>query len=764
MSEELLVASTDLRLYQTTDEETLIWSWKLSSPAAIASFSPDSTLIASNGRYDRLLKIWRRLSYGLDDVRFDFSYLSHPATVTGIQWRASSPSCQAADNVLYTICADNKVRVWTATEPHASQVLQLWTEIDIRESIQPRHLDPVHDSSARYVFFVHSYDFKSAIDAAYKNIDDDEQQRKHVLEHLAEISDRTPEICVVLDDRGHMSAWGMENIEKRVRSTTDVFNFAHFENCNILRESKMAASLGFVQFLTFCTDEPEIGYAVLAHHFDGRIVWLEGYLNDFFDPTQSEALLQVKALWTGHEGSIKKIQRTISGQALISRTNDNESLIWKQRHDTDAMALTRQSLLDSSEHIHRTWLLANGNFTINLHHQSISLWDTRSLTAIQIARCEYQIVGKPLCLLQLPSSESTLSTKYLATISSNMKGIVWELVLPIDKETKLPAMRQFCSFDLGMSDNLAFVIPVDPAGSAPIAPGFLDTFAKDVALSYTNSGILHTWTAKVNPTVESVDWLLTSTVETGIDRPFLASGSSIRKIALVNESRNGLTIWDSRSGQLEYGKEYPAQEMVQDLDWTSTPDEQSILALGFAHKVIILAQMRYDYLDNGPAWVPIREINIRDSTPHQIGDSTWLGSGNLVVGAGTQLFIYDKLITTSDEMVTDLLLPTHGHTYVDLFDVVALLNGPLPLYHPQFLAQCILAGKHALVSKIIVSLNNSLKFSAGDHVDSLLDISLEQFIVNEQVFLKFILLYSSLTNIGSLTELSEGETGSLCRS
>ena len=734
ISEELLVASFDLRLYQTDDDENLIWSRKLSSPAAIATFSPDSTLIASNGRYDRLLKIWRRLSYGSNDVRFDFSYLSHPATVTGIQWRATHPSCQALDNVLYTICADNKVRVWTATDPHASQVLQLWTEIDIRESIQPRHLDPMHDSNARYVFFIHSYDFKSAVDAAYKNIESNEQQRKHVLEHLTEISDRKPEICVVLDDHGHMSAWGMENIEKMARTTTDVFNFAHIENCNILHASKTAPSLGCVRFLTFCIGEPEIGYTVLAHHFDGRIVWLEGDLSDFFDPTQGKALLHVRALWTGHEGSIKKIQRTISGQALISRTNDNEGLIWKQRHSEHGMALTRQSFLDSPEHIHRTWLLANGNFTANLHHQSISLWNTMAFTAIQIARCEYHIVGKPLCLLQLPSPDSTSSTRYLATVSSSMKGIVWEVVLPSGSDTTQQTMRQFCSFDLGMSDDLAFVIPVDPAGSAPIASGFLDTFAKDVALSYTNSGILHTWTAKVNSKVETVDWLLTSTVETGIDRPFLASGSSIRKVALINEYRNGLTIWDSRSGQLEYDKEYPAQEMVQDLDWTSTPDEQSILAVGFAYKVIILAQIRYDYLDNGPAWAPIREIYIRDSTPHPIGDSTWLGNGNLVVGAGTQLFIYDKLITTSDEMVTDLSLPTHGHTSVDLFDVVALLNGPLPLYHPQFLAQCILAGKHALVSKIIVSLNKTLKFSAGDQVDSLLDIALEQFIVDEQVF------------------------------
>lgn len=755
-SEELLIGSSDLRLYQTHGEETLIWSRQLSSPAEVALFSPDASLIASNARYDRLVKLWRRLSYGSDDVRFDSSYLAHPSTVTGIHWRALHSSEHNNKNVLYTTCADNKVRIWTPTDPHSSQMLQLWAEIDIQESIQPRHLDPKIKMNERYVIFIGSQEFKTAITAALENTSRQARQQKHVLEHLAEVSQRSPEICVVLDNRGHMSAWGIEKIGAKIRTPTDVFNFAHVENCNILLPQK-TSSLNCVRFFNFCTDTPDMKYAVLVHHFDGKIVWKEGAIEEFFDPSPGNSRLETKALWTGHEGSVKKIVRTVSGQALISRTNDNEGLIWKQRHGKAGMALARQSLLNSPEHIHRTWLMDDGHFTANLHHQSISLWDTRNFEAKQVVRCEYQIEGKPLCLLQLPSPAPRTPFRYLATISSRMKGIVWEIHLPQESgrdrgpaETSIPTMKQYCVFNLGSSADLAFVVPIDPAGSAPILSRSLDTFAKDVALSYTNAGILHTWTAKVDVEAGSVDWLLTSTVETGTDRPFLANGSSIRKIALVNASRNGLSIWDSRSGQLEFGKEYSAQEMIQDLDWTSTPDEQSILAVGFPHKVIILAQVRYDYLNKGPAWAPIREIYIRESTPHPIGDSTWLGSGNLVIGAGTQLFVYDKLITTSDEMITDLSIPSHGHKFIDLFDVVSALNGPLPLYHPQFLAQCILAGKLALVSRIIVSLNNILKFSDGEYVKSLLDMSLEDFIADEQVRIIASLLNFKLTGPGCL--------------
>ena len=743
----------------------MIWSRQLSSPVEVALFSPGASLIASTARYDRLVKLWRRLSYGSDDVRFDFTYFAHPSTVTGIQWRVLDSSEHSHKNILYTTCADNRVRIWTPTDPHSTQLLQLWAQIDIQESIQPRHLNPKLEMNARYVFFIGSQEFKSAIKAASENASSRARQQKHILEHLAEVSQRQPEVCVVLDNQGHMSAWGIENIGSKTRTPTDVFNFAHVENCNILPTQKLASSNDCVRFLNFCTDGPNMNYAVLVHHFDGKIVWKEGAIEEFFDPSPRNARLETKALWTGHEGSVKKIVRTISGQALISRTNDNEGLIWRQRHGREGMALARQSLLDSPEHIHRTWLMDNGQFTANLHHRSISLWDTRSFEAKQVARCEYQVEGKSLCLLELPSPAPKTPFRYLATISSRMRGVVWEIELPGESERHREAaqssrasMRQYSTFDLGLSTDLAFVVPIDPAGSPPILSGFLDTFAKDIALSYTNAGVLHTWTAKVDAETRSVGWLLTSTVETGIERPFLANGSSIRKIALVNSSRNGLSIWDSRSGQLEFSKEHNAQEMIQDLDWTSTPDEQSILAVGFPHKVIILAQVRYDYLNKGPAWAPIREIYIRESTPHPIGDSTWLGSGNLVIGAGTQLFVYDKLITTSDEMITDLSIPTHGHKFVDLFDVVSVLNGPLPLYHPQFLAQCILAGKLALVSRIIVSLNKILKFSDPDDVQSLLDMSLDDFIAEDQVRVFSDLFLPELTGLGYLNVDPERKT------
>lgn len=736
--EELLVGSDSLRIYQTAEENYLIWNRKLPQPVKIAGFSYDSSLIASAGLHDRLVKLWRRQSFGSDDTRFDFTYLPHPTAVTAIHWRRPHGREHTIDNVLFSICADSKVRIWAARDPHGLQALQLWADIDMQEAIQPRELGFTSAATERYVFFIDSKDFSYGAERALKAIADG-GHHNHALEHLLEVSKTSPEVFVVLDRRGNMSAWGLENVGCEVRKNSDIFNIAHVENVDLSFLQGVKSDEDNVQFLSFCGHGSVSPFTLLVHHFDGRIIWYESKLDEFFDPSPRQQRLHSKALWTGHDGSIKKIVRSGSGKALLSRTNDNEALIWKQGHDKAGMALTRSSSLSCPEHIHRSWLLGEGDFVVNLHHHNISIWDARSAVAKQVASCNFNSDGKPLCLLVLPCLGNSSHSSYIATITSKMEAIVWEVKVPSNAEDNTdedihPAINEFCSSHLNLTDDFAFVLPVDPAGSLPAIPGFLDTFAKDLAITYTNSGVLRAWTATVDLNRKGVDWLVTSTIETNIGMPSLASGSSIRKIAVVDGAKTGLTIWDPWSAQLEFEARYHSSDTIQDLDWSSTPDDQSILAVGFPYKVVILAQMRYDYLNAGPAWAPIREIRIKELTPHPIGDSTWLGSGNLVIGTGNQLYVYDRDVSTSDSMVVSLSVPFHQHHSMSIFDLVTYLNGPLPVFHPQFLAQCILAGKLVLVQRILIGLYKALKFFvAGDELDSFVSMSPKDFYSEQEV-------------------------------
>lgn len=738
--EELLIGSSSLRLYQTAEDDALVWNRSLPKPVKIARFSYDANLIASTGHHDRLIKIWRRQSFGSDDTRFDFTYLPHPTAVTYIHWRRPHYRQQTLDHVLFSICADSKVRIWAATDPHGLQALQLWAEIDMQEAIQPRQIETSHQSSKRYAFIIDSKDFTFATERAVQAAASGGQQEHHALEHLLEVAKTSPEVCVVVDRRGNMSAWGLENVGCKARQTTDKFNIAHVENVKLSFLRDVNPEQDNVHFLNFCSQQTDSPFSLLVHHFDGRIMWYESKLEELFDPSPRQQRLQTKALWTGHDGSVKKIVRSGSGKALISRTNENEGLIWKQRNDNTGMALTRTSSLSCPEHIHRSCLLQEGDFVINLHHHSISLWDARSPVAPLVASCAFHAEGKPLCLIPLPNPDPKSLSYYVATITSMMEAIAWKVDLPPKSQRHLnqdsiPVMESFCTSDLGMQDNLSFVLPVDPAGSISAASDFLDTCAKDVAISYTDSGVLRAWTATLDLDKDSVNWLVTSTTETGLSNPSLASGSSIRKIAVVDSAKTGLTIWDPWSGQLEFDAKYESPDSIQDLDWSSTPDEQSILAVGFPYKVVILAQMRYDYLNAGPAWVPIRELHIKELTSHPIGDSTWLGSGNLVIGAGNQLFVYDKAVETSDDKIMDLSIPVHQHLSLSIFDLVTYLNGPLPVFHPQFLAQCILAGKLIQVQQIIIGLYKALKFFvAGDDLDSFVNMRPSDFYTEQEDF------------------------------
>lgn len=777
MPDELLAGSASLTLFNTHASIEQIWTKQLANTVKFAQFSPDAEMIASTGPYDRLLKIWRRVAFGSADQRFDYYYLPHPTAITGMHWRLPFHRDQTADNVLYTICADYKVRIWVAGDHHGADGLELWTEVDLMESIKPRSLD--QQSDKRYAFFIDNRYFTHASERAVQEATAAEKDQM-ALNHLIEVANRNPEICVVLDDRGNMSAWGFENIGARAKRLTDVFNIAHVDGLH-LHFAKGASGLqDNVQFYAFCHDKADSAFTILSHHFDGRLEWLHSRIDYFFDPSPSQAKrIDRKAVWTGHSHAIKKVNRTPSGRALVSRTVTDECMVWVQRPTEHGMTLHRHSTVKISEHIHRTSLLQEGNFVVFLHHEHIALWDTRGPMAVEVARRAYKLQGKPLCLLVIPETQPGGRIVHIATISSEMKSICWEVRLPLlerDPVTgrKLSAttpyvngytnghseigMEEYSSFDLGSGDDLAFVLPVDPAGSATVISGFLDTFARDIAISYTKSGVIKSWTARVNAAEHKLEWLQTSTVDTSISNPSLASGTSIRKAALVDADKTTLTIWNTRSAQLEYQEVFHGNGGIQDLDWSSTPDNQSVLAVGFPHRVVIYAQLRYDYLNAGPSWVQIRDVRIRDITPHPIGDSVWLGSGNLVIGAGNQLFIQDENVEVSEGLFPSLRMISNRKASIDIFTAVSRLNGPLPVYHPQLLSQCILAGKLLLVQRILVRLYKQLKFyTEGDELESYLGFSPDDFSESAEVSLNFICSTCITDNVQSQMTASRKE-------
>jgi WD40 repeat protein len=756
-SGELLVAGSALDLFQTSPPEPeRIWHKRLSSPAQLASLSYDSAFLATVGAYDGLVKLWRRLSYGSDDVRFDFAYLRHPQPVTSLQWRRPHHVDESMDNVLFTLCADNVLRIWAGSDMHGQQHPQLWGKLDLASALLGSPSHPAsHGADVRVAMVIHQRDFRAAVETAVqaKNTCGPDTSTDVALQHMVTIANYSPDVCLVFDGAGRMSAWALENIGCKTAKPSNIFNIVHAESPDLALFPTDELRLGpypHVEGYNYC-DRPAGRLQLLFHRFDGLVDVFEGNVAQLFDPETAHGRRRQRRVstWTGHSAAIEKMVRNFSGSAVVSRTGGDECVVWKHSLDEPDVALSRQCAIvreeQTTDRIRRICVLRKGRFVVLLGLRTLSVWDCRGSRAVSVGRVDYSASGTPLCLLILPRAvpEDSL-TAYVATITTEKEGIVWELSLPHYSQAgqeslangEHPRAREFCRFSLDTVGDLAYALPVDPAGASPGVSGFLDVFARDVAVSYTHQGRVDFWTARVSQPQRRVEWLLTASMETAIVDSALVNGSTLKKAAMVNASRTSVSIWDIRAAQLEFSHDVDQHgpDPVQDLDWTSTPDGQSILALGFLSRVVLLSQMRFDYLNHGPAWAPIREIKIDHLTPHPIGDSTWLRDGNLVVGAGNQLFVYDRRFDASSSMVASLRLPLRRDGHWDLFDVVQRLNGPLPVFHPQFLSQCVLAGKTRLVHRVLEALHQTLKFHVeGEHVDEYLGLDMETFYLDPSV-------------------------------
>lgn len=104
--------------------------------------------------------------------------------------------------------------------------------------------------------------------------------------------------------------------------------------------------------------------------------------------------------------------------------------------------------------------------------------------------------------------------------------------------------------------------------------------------------------------------------------------STVNQVVTTQE----LSIWDSHftefSTGLEHSKTYRSgfrdyrslsfnscipsnfSDPITDLDWTTTPDLQSILAIGFSDRIELCCEKRMDYANMETAWQTLHVISV----------------------------------------------------------------------------------------------------------------------------------------------------------
>ncbi|KAK6537693.1 regulator of (H+)-ATPase in vacuolar membrane [Orbilia ellipsospora] len=549
---------------------------------------------------------------------------------------------------------------------------------------------------------------------------------------------------------GHMSAWGIENMGSKSKRTVSVFSIVHQVELDWMFAKD---SGGPISIIALANKTTNLGLSLIVQFSNGEIGWFEVSLDDLLDPTSSICQVRQRINWSGHLEPINHLKRTAKGNSLLSSSKESEHVLWRRTLQDDVPYLERQSLINILDEgkVLKSLILPNGWYVVTLHSDSVRLWDCRDASAVELAQCHIKLTAPPFSLILLPEYEKVETVYHIFMIDKSLRGTAFAVRIPrprrrssvssIRPEHSYGTIKEHSTFKLPTDDEISMFVPVDPVGWNFTVSDNLDTFNREVAVSITLSGLVQSWTARMAPDENEVQWLQTSSLETLLDDPSLIGGSSMHKVAVIDSQKTLLTIWDTRNAQLEYKFSFDEGEYVRDLDWTCTPDSQSILAVGFAQKVVLFSQLRYDYLNAGPAWASFRQFNTNSLTPHSIGDSIWLSDGTLVIGCGNQLFIHPKDIQPidPDDLSVQSLWTQVGHDsrIENIFDVASRLNGPLPLYHPQFLQQCVLSGKMELAKMIIVELSyHTQSKTMAQDIESSLGITPEDFYQSDEVEFK----------------------------
>ncbi|KAF8898903.1 RAVE protein 1 C terminal-domain-containing protein [Infundibulicybe gibba] len=568
---------------------------------------------------------------------FDIQAIPHPRPIRSMSWRYSQASSRD-DLTMYTITSDSTLRIFLPVLD-LPQHLQLHAALDLY-SIVPcssKYPDQVESS----VFWLDGEFTKNSFDAilAHQNDQEDACRRR-----IREIKEEGWDLFLrVLADRSIIIT-AVANIDCRPPTLLKHFTLQHTPPMNLPSLPSHLYLIPNKKQLSLVTSSPISTFELSLY------------------PSLMPNLMDCS--------EILRLVRTPEGNGV--------GVIRRSGGDAWQMSENHSKLLLSGE-----W--STGDHVVIL--DGGRKFATYSASDNMLALC-------------LPSQQTIPLPPIDSIFSIPSRHIGHEIIIGIALDSSIiqidlsdiPSLTLLSHNRLPLPSNPKMILPVDP-----MAWGLSQSWAEhDVLLSISETGQLAFWVPENEEGTSS--WRCTGKVTTGRKNIHKGRCSSMKKTALIvpEYQREELTIWDSKESEFASGLEYRGyfSEPINDLDWTSTPDMQSVLAVGFLHHVELLCQQRMTYFDEGPGWALCWKITIGNFIPYPIKDSIWLANGSLLVAAGHQMCLYG-----------DRPAPTGESASEGLFEYVARQNGPLDDYHPQMLLQCLLWEKVELVKDIIVNLS-----------------------------------------------------------
>lgn len=722
-STELMCGSNSLSFWNVNDNSK-VWEKELANPVYYLAFSPNSELVASVGQYDHLVKLWRRTSFDNNNVSFDFSYLSHPARLTILRWQQPAYWGETVPDTLYTCCADGKIRIWTLYDSSSSSSLPSYSDCT---DFRPKSVIDIGPHCVP--FFLDSGEMTMATEASVEASRGTDMMSPD-LQRLIDLGVTSPDLIFSLNlTNQSLSVYALD-IASGVVDTIVSSSPVSITRGNVLLST--SSSSHFIDPSLQVADEPPVriyAYPPKAQSGDNNIKLLvhgsaqkaiaQFNVNfpNLLSPSAEKKVFVLDNYFTGHSKSVQKISRSADGTRLFTQSRFADNGLWQPWALPSGVILRKVSSIDTQIPVIVAAICSNSDdgreYVVTLlRNGHLKLWDCRDSIAEECDYLDTKTVAEPMCMFFLPEGDHDHG--HLLIVYSSQDIRAYSVVI---NQRKLLFLGD-CPLPLSSeaSKSIHLVRPVDPMGWEMTVGNALDLFQRSVMITVDHSGTLTNWTSRVGKD-HNVDWLQVSQVDTGEKDIIRAQVSSTKKIAIACAGGAKLAIWDTENGILEYEETFNQSEdknSISDLDWTSSSGNQCVLGVGFTKQVSLYCQLRYDYTNDRPSWAPLRTVDISQYTDHDIGDSIWLKNGTFVVGVGNQLILQDEKVDINDATTRALLESRYTAQAVQnrtIFDVCAVMNGPLPLYHPQLLIQLLFANKFAAVRVIIRRLVEKLRYA-----------------------------------------------------
>ncbi|KAL3236550.1 Rav1p [Nakaseomyces bracarensis] len=682
VNNELVIGSKYLSLWNIKDEfgdykPILLWTKLQPKPVYCCDISEDSQLIASYGKYEKTIKLWKRISIGGDENIFNVTLLKHDKAVTAIKWKRYSidGDIQRRSQVLFSLSEDKKLRAWSCYKLDNGHNVDLWGSLDLHKN-------------QKYCLVLDNWLFKYW----------DKKNSGHTINR--KIS-RNSDLVILGDSEGNVEVYTLNHLSSdppRIMTKHLIFS----KNYNTKSFVTNPDIIYFAEAQPYSCVENTL--SIVIHDLRGVIRHSSLALVDLLDP-EKKTLGNLEHKFTGHNKSIQKLIRSSDGEALITTTRFSENCVWKPQYLNNGVTLRLKNMILTESPIEMAVIHERGRLVIALlKNKKLQAWECPNYNELEVdtksslMKSEIQINDenkprKPILMLNTPEQSHNHSRHFIAIFYDDGSQSAYE----ISETNGISEIKS--NFSKLHNSDMHLLSTIDP-----VHKNFNSN--RPLLSVCTKAGNISTFKAEINYNTREVVWHKVHELNSGIEDILYMRGSSTGKMCIVDSTGRQMTLWDSKRGVLEYKETF--DEEICDIDWTNTEHHQSVVSIGFENHVRLFTQLRYDYTNNIPSYLPISDINVMAHTAHKIGDSVWLKDGILVVASGNQFYVKDKTLDPNDPF-THSSIGSRMILSNDLFHLSSVLNGPLPVYHPQFLIQALMAEKLPLVKELLLRLFLELK-------------------------------------------------------